>query len=65
MSLAAITEAAHASNASAIQYHFGSKDGLLEAIVDEYEKRAEARRAELATALADRGEFTLRDEVET
>src|SRR5258706_1347970 len=65
VSLAAITEAARASNASAIQYHFGSKDGLLDAIVDRYEERAQARRVELATALAERGEVTLRDEVET
>ena len=65
VSLAAITAAAGTGNTSAIQYHFGSKDGLLEAILDEYERRANARRIELAQALSESGSSTLRKEVET
>ena len=62
VSLSAITEAAEASNASAIQYHFGSKDGLLEAILDEYEERTSARAQELASGLPESP--TTRQEVE-
>ncbi len=65
VSLAAITDAAGASNASAIQYHFGDKDGLIEAILDEYGEVTDARRLELAKAGSERGRPSLRDEVST
>jgi AcrR family transcriptional regulator len=65
VSLAAITEAAGASNASAIQYHFGGKDGLIEAILDDYEQVTDGRRLELAAELSERGRPSLRDEVST
>ncbi len=64
-SLAEITEAAGASNASAIQYHFGGKDGLIEAILDNYERITDTRRLELAAALSERGHPSLRDEIST
>ncbi|MCP5045407.1 MAG: TetR/AcrR family transcriptional regulator, partial [bacterium] len=65
VSLAAITEAAGASNASAVQYHFGGKDGLIEAILDDYEQVTDGRRLELAAELSERGRPSLRDEIST
>ncbi len=65
VSLVAITEAAGASNASAIQYHFGGKDGLIEAILDDYEQVTDGRRLELAAELSERGRPSLRDEIST
>lgn len=42
-----IAVAAEQRNSSAVQYHFGSRDGLIEAVIDERMAGLEARRLEL------------------
>lgn len=60
-----ITRKAGASNTSAIQYHFGDKDGLVDAILDEYEcmTKEEARKYMESDAYSDTSSRKLRDEV--
>lgn len=46
-----LNELAGQRNASALHYHFGSRDGLLRAIVDKHQQVVDANRAERLTAL--------------
>jgi AcrR family transcriptional regulator len=50
-SLRQITEAAGVRNASAVQYHFGSREGLLAAVYEHRFRQVDARRLEALTAL--------------
>jgi AcrR family transcriptional regulator len=52
-SLADITAAAGQRNASAIQYHFGSRDGLLQAVLEPFTQQVRAARRELIRAVAE------------
>lgn len=63
VSVAALNKAAEASNNSAIHYHFGGIDGLIEAILEEWENRAARTYVELSADLAEAGNASLRDEV--
>lgn len=47
VSLRAIVREAGQRNQSALQYHFGNRDGLITALVDRRQEQVEARRAEL------------------
>ncbi len=47
VTLRQIARAADQRNVAAVQYHFGSKAGLLAAIVDDHREEIDARRAEL------------------
>ena len=47
VTLRQIARAADQRNVAAVQYHFGSKSGLLAAIVDDHREEIDARRAEL------------------
>jgi AcrR family transcriptional regulator len=58
ISLRQIAEAAGLATPSAVQYHFGGKEGLIRAIVDRHQPRLEARRYELTQALVDAGQAT-------
>lgn len=51
VSLREINKAAGQRNSSALHYHFGSRDGLLRAIVAEHNSYVRARRLELIDAL--------------
>lgn len=59
VSLRDITQAAGAANASAIQYHFGDRRGLVRAVLAKHEAEVEARRH----ALLDAYEAAGRDDV--
>jgi len=48
--LKAIVEAAGQRNASALHYHFGSRDGLLQAIITRHNNEVELRREDLIAA---------------
>ncbi len=58
VSLNTITRAARQSNRNAIQYHFGGKNGLLQAIFDKHSSGVADRRAALIDELAARKEST-------
>jgi AcrR family transcriptional regulator len=61
VSLREINKAAGQRNSSALHYHFGSRDGLLRAIVAEHAGYVRARRLELIDELgADRGTVDVR-----
>ena len=49
-----IVKAAGQRNSSAVQYHFGNKAGLLQAILDPHQARLDARRAEMLDELGER-----------
>ncbi|MCY3576819.1 MAG: helix-turn-helix domain containing protein [bacterium] len=49
-----VVKAAGQRNSSAVQYHFGNKAGLLEAILDPHQARLDARRAEMLDELGER-----------
>ena len=49
-----VVKAAGQRNSSAVQYHFGNKAGLLQAILDPYQTRLDARRAEMLDELGER-----------
>jgi AcrR family transcriptional regulator len=51
-------------NTAAIHYHFRSKDGLIEAILDRGASQLGQRREEMLDAIEVRGDYTLRDLVE-
>lgn len=55
VSLREITAAAGATNASAIQYHFGNRDGLIRELVARHDRAVEARRHALLDQLSDDG----------
>lgn len=58
VSLNTITRAARQSNRNAIQYHFGGKNGLLQAIFDKHSTGVAERRAAIIDELAARDEPT-------
>jgi len=60
VSLREINAAAGATNASAIQYHFGGRRGLLTAVLAKHEVDVERRRHEMLDAYEHRGETDLR-----
>ena len=55
MSLNEITVAAGQKNRNALQYHFGNRDGLLQAIIDKHADRVYVLRRQCLSALADAG----------
>lgn len=57
-SLAEITQAAGCVNTGAVHYHFGGREELLAAVVDEHRTALDARREELLDALEGGGEIT-------
>lgn len=60
ISLRQIIAAADVGNASAIQYHFGDRDGLIRAIVAKHHPIVEARRHALLDLYEDQGREDLR-----
>lgn len=64
VSLIEIGVAAGQKNRSAVQYHFGNKANLLEAIRTKHQVRIEERRAQRLDALEEVGSESLRDFVE-
>lgn len=63
VSLNDINKAAGQRNKNATHYHFGSKDGLLQAILDKHEPGIAARRNALLDELEQRGKPSVRDVV--
>lgn len=61
VTLAEIGKAAGQRNAAVCQYHFGSKEGLLQAIIDKHVPGMAARRYALLDELEQAGRPTLRD----
>lgn len=57
VSLNEVRIAAGQSNAAAVNYHFGSKEQLVKAVLDHRVVRIEADRGEMLGALEDRGEI--------
>ena len=57
-SLAEITQAAGSGNTGAVHYHFGGREELLAAIVDEHRTELDARREALLDELEASGEVT-------
>jgi AcrR family transcriptional regulator len=64
VSLNEITKAASQRNASALHYHFGGKDGLLEAILDKHQPGLDAERQRMLGELESRDDVSLRELVE-
>lgn len=63
VSLSDINKAAGQRNRNATSYHFGSKDGLLQAILDKHEPGISARRNALLDEMEQRGNPSVRDVV--
>lgn len=61
ITLAEIGAQAGQRNATVCQYHFGSKEGLLQAVIDKHAPGIDARRAELLDELEREGHYGLRD----
>lgn len=61
VSLREVVAEAGATNASAIQYHFGGRSGLLRAVLDKHGPAVEARRHALLDAYESRGVDDLRE----
>jgi AcrR family transcriptional regulator len=61
VSLREVVAEAGATNASAIQYHFGGRSGLVRAVLDKHAPAVEARRHALLDAYEARGVDDLRD----
>ncbi len=57
--LSDINKASGQRNANACQYHFGGREGLLQAIIDKHVPGIAARRGELLDELEARGQITL------
>lgn len=53
VTLRQIARDADQKNVAAVQYHFGSKEGLLQAIVEEHRTQIDDRRAEMLATLED------------
>ena len=64
VSLNEITKTAGQKNASALNYHFGGKKGLLEAILEKHQPSIDAERQRMLDKLDSRGEPSLRSLVE-
>jgi AcrR family transcriptional regulator len=64
VSLNEITKAAGQRNASALNYHFGGKDGLLDAILDKHQPALDAERRRMLEKLESTEDVTLRSLVE-
>ena len=64
VSLNEITKAAGQRNASALNYHFGGKDGLLDAILDKHQPALDAERRRMFEKLESTDDVTLRSLVE-
>lgn len=63
VALSEINKAAGQRNANACQYHFGSKDGLLQAIIDKHVPGIAARRNDMLDRLEAEGSLDLRSVV--
>jgi len=61
VSLREITRSAGQRNTTALQYHFGDREGLLRALMDLYVPRVSVRRHVLLDHLTSRGDVTLRE----
>ncbi|NYG59878.1 AcrR family transcriptional regulator [Nocardioides daedukensis] len=61
VSLREITREAGQKNTTALQYHFGDREGMLRVLVDHYVPRISVRRHALLDHLLSRGEITLRE----
>ncbi|MCK2215785.1 TetR/AcrR family transcriptional regulator [Actinomadura sp. ATCC 31491] len=61
VSMRMIREAAGHRNNSAVQYHFSSRDDLLQAILEHHAAAIERHRARLVAVLEERGEVSLRE----
>lgn len=61
VSLAAITRLAGQRNGAAIHYHFGGRDGLLDAIYERHQTALDAARLEALIALRRRGQPAVSD----
>jgi AcrR family transcriptional regulator len=59
--LAQINKAANQRNRSAVQYHFGNKEGVIHAILDKHTPAIEARRHAMLDEIETGGAPTLRD----
>ena len=59
-----IARAAGQRNNSAVQYHFGDKNELLQIVLDKHQDRLDASRNELLDRLEERGDASLRDVVD-
>lgn len=62
--LSLIVQQAGIKNVNAVNYHFGNKEGLLQAIVDRHLACISQRRTVMLDALAGREDHTIRDLVE-
>ena len=61
VSLREIITASGVSNASAIQYHFGDRRGLIRAILDKHEPAVDQHRQQLLDAYVDAGQDDMRE----
>lgn len=61
VSLREITRAAGQRNTGALQYHFGDREGLLRALVDQHVPRVSERRHALLDLFEDKRDLVLRD----
>src|SRR5690606_16226465 len=61
VSLREITRSAGQKNTTALQYHFGDREGLLRALMDLHVPRVSTRRHALIDHLTGRGDVTLRE----
>ena len=59
-----VARAAGQRNNSAVQYHFGDKQGLVQAVVDKHQECVDAQRVELLDRLDAKASATLRDVVD-
>ncbi len=59
--LAQVNRAANQRNRSAVQYHFGNKEGVIHAILDKHTPGIESRRHAMLDEIEMAGEPTLRD----
>ncbi|WP_062261787.1 TetR/AcrR family transcriptional regulator [Endozoicomonas arenosclerae] len=63
VSLVDISRAAGQKNRCALQYHFGDKIGLINAVLDKHSKEIDHARGEMLDELIENGECSLRDAV--